>query len=55
MLADVIGTEKLAAWFRAQRAFEVAETLCEAGVPAYVVQCASDLHDDPQLKHAASS
>ena len=28
-----------------------AETLREAGVPAYVVQRPSDLHDDPQLKH----
>ena len=50
-LADVLGAEDVSAWCRARDAFDAAETLREAGVPAYVVQRPSDLHDDPQLKH----
>ena len=50
-LADVLGAEHVSSWCRARDAFDAAETLREAGVPAYVVQRPSDLHDDLQLKH----
>ena len=50
-LADVLGAEHVSSWCRTRDAFAATETLREAGVPAYVVQRPSDLHDDPQLKH----
>jgi crotonobetainyl-CoA:carnitine CoA-transferase CaiB-like acyl-CoA transferase len=41
----------LAAWLRTQEPFACAERLRGAGVPAYVVLRAPDLHQDPQLAH----
>ncbi len=41
----------LAAWLRTQEPFPCAERLRRAGVPAYVVLRAPDLHQDPQLLH----
>jgi crotonobetainyl-CoA:carnitine CoA-transferase CaiB-like acyl-CoA transferase len=41
----------LAAWLREQEPFAAAERLRRAGVPAYVVLRAPDLHRDPQLLH----
>jgi crotonobetainyl-CoA:carnitine CoA-transferase CaiB-like acyl-CoA transferase len=41
----------LATWLRTQEPFEVAERMRRAGVPAYVVLRAPDLHRDPQLVH----
>ena len=41
----------LAAWLRGQEPFACAERLRRAGVPAYVVLRAPDLHRDPQLLH----
>lgn len=37
-------------WCAARDAFEAADTLCDAGVPAAVVARPSDLYDDPQLE-----
>ena len=39
----------LAEWCREQEPFEMAQELRRAGVPAYVVARATDLHEDPQL------
>jgi crotonobetainyl-CoA:carnitine CoA-transferase CaiB-like acyl-CoA transferase len=39
----------LAAWCAERDAFELAERLREAGVPAYAVLRATDFHADPQL------
>jgi crotonobetainyl-CoA:carnitine CoA-transferase CaiB-like acyl-CoA transferase len=39
----------LAAWCADQEPFAMAKDLREAGVPAYVVMRATDLHEDPQL------
>lgn len=39
----------LAAWCAGQDPFALARGLREAGVPAYVVMRATDLHEDPQL------
>jgi crotonobetainyl-CoA:carnitine CoA-transferase CaiB-like acyl-CoA transferase len=41
----------LAEWCRPQEPFALASRLREAGVPAYVVMRATDLHRDPQLAH----
>jgi benzylsuccinate CoA-transferase BbsF subunit len=41
----------LAAWLAGQEPFACAERLRRAGVPAYVVLRAPDLHRDPQLLH----
>jgi crotonobetainyl-CoA:carnitine CoA-transferase CaiB-like acyl-CoA transferase len=41
----------LAAWLRTQEPFACASLLRGAGVPAYVVLRAPDLHADPQLVH----
>ena len=48
-LANVVGRDELADWCGERGAFEAAETLRRAGVPAYVVLRPSDLYDDPQL------
>jgi crotonobetainyl-CoA:carnitine CoA-transferase CaiB-like acyl-CoA transferase len=42
---------RLADWCRERDAWSAVELLCEAGVPAAVVQRPSDLYDDPQLAH----
>jgi crotonobetainyl-CoA:carnitine CoA-transferase CaiB-like acyl-CoA transferase len=41
----------LARWCQSQEPFALARTLCEAGVPASVVQRATDFASDPQLSH----
>lgn len=41
----------LAEWCAQQDPFECAQSLREAGVPAYVAMRATDLHHDPQLAH----
>jgi crotonobetainyl-CoA:carnitine CoA-transferase CaiB-like acyl-CoA transferase len=41
--------EPLAAWCAGREAWEQAQLLREAGVPAYAVSRATDFHDDPQL------
>jgi crotonobetainyl-CoA:carnitine CoA-transferase CaiB-like acyl-CoA transferase len=43
--------EPLAVWLGGQEPFACAERLRRAGVPAYVVLRAPDLHRDPQLLH----
>lgn len=43
--------ERLREWCAPQDAFELAETLRKAGVPAYAVLFPTDLYEDPQLKH----
>ena len=52
-LTALLGGEQgdLAAWCRDRDAFEAAQTLRDAGVPAYAVLRPSDLYDDPQLAH----
>ena len=50
-LAGLLGGADLDAWCLARDAFEAAETLRGAGVPAYAVMRPSDLYDDPQLAH----
>jgi len=43
--------DRLRAWCAPQDAFELAERLRAAGVPAYAVLFPTDLYEDPQLKH----
>ncbi len=50
-LASRDNAAPLAAWLRKQEPFPCAEDLRRAGVPAYVVLRAPDLHEDPQLAH----
>jgi crotonobetainyl-CoA:carnitine CoA-transferase CaiB-like acyl-CoA transferase len=50
-LASRDDAEPLAAWLATQEPFACAERLRRAGVPAYVVLRAPDLHRDPQLLH----
>ena len=50
-LRGVIGETSVADWCRDREAFEAADTLRNAGVPAYVVMRPSDLYEDPQLAH----
>lgn len=49
--AKAVLEQTLESWTRAQDPFEAATALRAAGVPAYVVMRATDLHEDPQLLH----
>lgn len=50
-LRSVIGEMSVGQWCRDRDAFEAADALRSAGVPAYVVMRPSDLYEDPQLEH----
>ena len=50
-LGRVTGETSVADWCRDRDAFEAADVLQSAGVPAYVVMRPSDLYEDPQLEH----
>ena len=50
-LDGVLEGQELADWCARSDAFEAAEILCAAGVPAAVVARPSDLYNDPQLEH----
>lgn len=50
-LAGVLDGAELSTWCAARDAFDAAESLRHAGVPAYVVLRTSDLYDDSQLRH----
>ena len=50
-LGRVTGETSVADWCRDRDAFEAADALQSAGVPAYVVMRPSDLYEDPQLEH----